>query len=97
MAVPLAVEAELTEPQAPEVPQVTVHVTPPFLESLLTTAVRLAVAVATSEVGGVGLSARVIAAGGVTVMVAEADLVVSVTEVAMTVTVAGAGTAAGAV
>jgi hypothetical protein len=36
-------------------------------------------------------------AGAVTVMVAEADFVASVTEVAVRVTVAGVGTAAGAV
>jgi ABC-type phosphonate transport system ATPase subunit len=36
-------------------PQVTVHLTPPLLLSLLTTAVRLAVAAVTSDVGAAGL------------------------------------------
>lgn len=96
MAVPLAVEVELKEPQAPELPQVTVQVTPPFLVSLLTTAVRLLVAPTMSDVGGTGLRATVIP-GAVMVMVADWDLVVSVTEVAVTVTVPPVGIAAGAV
>jgi hypothetical protein len=81
-------------------PQVTVHLTPPLLLSLLTTAVRLAVAETTSEVGAEGLNATEIAggAGEVIVMVVEAALVVSVTEVAVIVTVAGfVGGAVGAV
>ena len=80
-------------------PQVTVHLTPPLLLSLVTTAVRLAVAETTSDVGAAGLNATEIArAGGVIVMVVEAALVVSVTEVAVMVTVAGfVGVAVGAV
>ena len=98
MAVPLAVEAELKEPHPPEVPHVTVQVTPPLAESLLTTAVRLVVVATASDVGGVGLSATVIDVdAAVMVMVAEAVLVVSVTEVAVTVTVPEVGTAEGAV
>jgi hypothetical protein len=94
--VPLAVAMGLKVPHE-ELPQVTVQVTPPFLLSLLTTAVRLVVLPAPSDVGGVGLSATEIATARVMVMVAEADLVVSVTEVAVTVTVFEVGTAAGAV
>ena len=80
-------------------PQGTVHLTPPLLLSLVTTAVRLAVAETTSDVGAAGLNATEIArAGGVIVMVVEAALVVSVTEVAVMVTVAGfVGVAVGAV
>jgi hypothetical protein len=96
VAVPLAVEVELKEPQAPALPQVTDQVTPPFLLSLLTMAVRLLVAPLMSDVGGAGLKDTV-SAGVVMVMVAVAVLVVSVTEVAVTVTVLPAGIAAGAV
>ena len=95
MAVPLGVEVGLKEPQG-EVVQVTVQVTPPFLLSLLTTAVRLVVAPTVREAGGVGLRATEIP-GAVMVMVAEAAFVVSVTEVAVTVTVPEVGIAAGAV
>jgi hypothetical protein len=66
---------------------------------LVTTAARFVVALTTSDVGGAGLRATEI--GGVTaavmVTVADADLVVSETEVAVTVTVAGLGIVAGAV
>jgi hypothetical protein len=61
-----------------------------LLLSLLTTAVRLVVWLTTSDVGGVGLRATEIVGGGaVIVIVAEAVLVVSATDVAVTVTVAG--------
>jgi hypothetical protein len=95
---PLAVEAGLKVPQG-ALPQVTDQVTPAFLLSLLTTAVRPAVALVASEVGGAGLKATEIAggAGAVIVIVAETVLVVSLTEVAVTVTVLEVGTAAGAV
>jgi hypothetical protein len=69
-----------------------------LLLSLLTTAVRLVVWLTTSDVGGVGLRATEIDGGGaVIVIVAEAVFVVSATDVAVTVTVAGLGTALGAV
>jgi hypothetical protein len=48
-----------------------------------------------SDVGGTGLRATVIP-GAVMVIVADCDLVVSVTEVAVTVTVPPVGIAAGA-
>jgi galactokinase len=81
-----------------ELPQVTDHFTPPFALSLLTTAIRLAVALTTSDVGGVGVRATEIGGGGaVIVIVAEAVFVPSATDVAVTVTVAGLGTALGAV
>jgi hypothetical protein len=47
----LAVLAGLKEPHA-ELPQVTVQVTPAFLVSFATTAVRLVVALVASDVGG---------------------------------------------
>jgi hypothetical protein len=76
-------------PQAPPPPQVTDHLTPPLLLSLLTTAVRLVFVPTTSEVGGVGVSATEMDGGGaMIVIVAEAVLVVSATDVAVTVTVA---------
>ena len=96
MAVPLAVDVGLKDPQAPLLPQVTVQVTPPLLLSLLTTAMRLLVAPTMREVGGVGFRATEMP-GAVMVMVAELDLVGSVTEVAVTVTVPEVGIAAGAV
>jgi hypothetical protein len=95
VAVPLGVDAGLKLPHC-ELPQVTVQVTPAFALSLLTVAVRAAVVVAGTELGGL-LSVTAIGAFGVEmVMVAVADLVESVTEVAVTVTVAGLGAPAGA-
>jgi hypothetical protein len=77
---------------------VTVHLTPALALSLVTTAVRLAVALTASDVGGVGLNATLTPAdAAVIVIVAEADLEGSVAEVAVTVTVAGLGGVAGAV
>jgi hypothetical protein len=61
VAVPLAVDVGLKEPHDPPPPQLTVQVTPPFLVSLVTTAVRLVVAPTASDVGGVGVSATEIA------------------------------------
>ena len=74
-----------------------VQVTPLFVVSFCNVAVRLCVALtATLEVSGATVT--IIGAGaGVIVIVAEADLVVSATEVAVIVTVAGVGTAPGAV
>ena len=51
MATPLAVLVGLKDPHAEPV-QLTVHLTPAFALSLVTVAVRLAVALATSVVGG---------------------------------------------
>jgi hypothetical protein len=51
VATPLAVLVGLKEPHAEPV-QLTVHLTPAFALSLVTTAVRLAVAPVTSDVGG---------------------------------------------
>jgi hypothetical protein len=98
VAVPLAVEVGAKLPQAVAL-QVTVHLTPALALSLLTTAVRLAVEPAASDIGGVGLRATEMVGGGaaVIVIVAEAVLVASVTDVAVTVTVAGLGTVLGAV
>jgi hypothetical protein len=97
VAVPLAVLVGLNPPQAPMLPQVTDQVTPAFAESLLTTAVSDVVALVWSEEGGSGLKATEIGTAAVMVMVADADFVVSVTEVAVTVTVLPVGTADGAV
>jgi hypothetical protein len=62
VAVPLAVVAGVKVPHE-ELPQVTDHVTPPLLLSLLTTAVSDAVAPAVIEVGGAGLRLTEIAGG----------------------------------
>jgi hypothetical protein len=75
----------LKEPQE-ELPQVTVQATPLVWLSLLTTAVMLEVVPTMSDVGGAGLKVTE-SAGVVMLMVATAVLVVSVTEVAVTVTV----------
>jgi hypothetical protein len=83
----------LNVPQASVVPQVTDQVTPAFAESLVTVAVRAAVALLTSDAGMVPRVTEM----ALMVMVAEADLVESVTEVAVTVTVLPVGIAAGAV
>ena len=77
-------------------PQVTDHVTPAFALSLLTVAVNAAVALVTTEVGGAFRVTDMGAFGAEIVIVAVADLVESVTDVAITVTVAGLGTEVGA-
>jgi hypothetical protein len=84
-------------PQAPLLPHVTVHLTPPLLLSFVTTAVMLVVAPTNIEAGGCALKATEMTAAAVMVIVADAVFVVSVTEVAVTVTVAGLGGAEGAV
>jgi hypothetical protein len=97
VAVPLAVCAGLNDPHAVLLHE-TVHFTPPFALSFATFAARLAVAFTTSEVGAAEASVTAIGCtGAVIVIVAEADFVVSVTDVAVTVTVFPVGTAAGAV
>jgi hypothetical protein len=78
-------------------PQVTDQVTPALALSLATVAVKAPLVVAAREAGGL-LSVTVIGALGTEiVMVAEADFVESVTDVAVTATVAGLGAEAGAV
>jgi hypothetical protein len=94
----LSVAVGLKTPQAPALPQVTVQFTPWFCESLVTTAVSDAAVLVCSEVGGAGLKAtEITGAVVVIVIVADADFVGSVLEVAVTVTVLPVGTAAGAV
>jgi hypothetical protein len=83
-----------------ELPQVAVQVTPPFLVSLLTEAARLELVLITIDEGGCVTNETEIAGAGplaVIVIKAEMDFVLSVTDVAVTVTVAGVGTALGAV
>jgi hypothetical protein len=73
------------------------HVTPLFCESFCSVAVKAAVVDTCTDVER-GLTPTEIGNGAaVTVIVADADFVPSDTEVAFSVTVAGAGTAAGAV
>ena len=88
----------LKVPHAPALPQLTDHVTPAFAASLFTTAMNDCVKKPASsiEVGGAGLNVTEIVPG-VMVIVADADFVVSVTEVAVTITDEPVGTAAGAV
>jgi hypothetical protein len=64
---------------------------------LVTIAARLVLAFTISDSGGVALKATEITGAAAIVIVAEADFVLSVTEVAITFTVAGLGTPAGAV
>ena len=80
----------------PEQPlPVSVHVTPLLAESLLTVAVKFCVEpVVTFAVEG---DTATLIATPATVIVAEDDFVLSVTEVAVRVTVAGDGTELGAV
>ena len=83
---------------APEqpVPEID-HVTPLFCESFCTAAVKAAVVETCTDVER-GLTPTEIGSGAaVTVIVADADFVPSVTEVAFRVTVTGVGTDAGAV
>jgi hypothetical protein len=96
VAVPLGVVAGLKLPHC-ELPQVTDQVTPALALSLATVAVRAALVVAATDVGGLVSVTAIGALGTEIVMVAEADLVESVTEVAVTATVAGLGAEAGAV
>ena len=81
-------------------PQATVQVTPALLVSLLTDAATLAGVLITIDEGG-GVEKETATGGGgpaaVMVIDAETDLVLSVTEIALTVTVAGEGTVLGAV
>jgi hypothetical protein len=92
VAVPLAVVAELNVPQTPVpvLPQVTVQFTPAVS---LVVAENIAVALIASEVG----TPERLTVMAVIVMFAEADLVGSVTEVAVTVALLPLGTAEGAV
>ncbi len=75
---------------------VKVHVTPLLTGSLVTVAVNGWVPLVVT-VGFVGEMLTLMGGAVVTVIVAEADLVGSATEVAVMVTVAGVGTLAGAV
>ena len=96
VAVPLGVVAGLKLPHC-ALPQVTDQVTPAFALSFATVAVNAVLVVAAREAGGL-LSVTVMGAlGAEMVMVAEADFVESVTEVAVTDTVAGLGTVVGVV
>ena len=70
-----------------ELPHVTVHFTPAFALSFVTTAVRLAVPPTITDAGGVPLKATEMGDAALIVIVAEAVLVPSATEVATTVTV----------
>ena len=73
------------------------QVTPELLESLATTAVRVAVAPGFSDVGGGGLSETEIPLDPVMVMIAEANAELFCTAVAVIVTEPPLGIAAGAV
>lgn len=85
---PLAV-CEVIEPQAPGLPQLTVQSTPPLLGSLATVALTVPdPPVTTESVDGATLTTI-----GRIVIVAFADIVGSVADVAKTVTVLPAGTA----
>lgn len=95
MDAPLAVEAGETAPHS-EAEQEIVQVTPLLLGSLLTAAVKACVPPA-GTLAEAGEIVTVMGGGGVTVTVAEADLLGSATEVAMTITVRLADTVAGAV
>ena len=87
----------MNEPQS-AAPQFTVHLTCGFAEtSLVITALRLNAALIWREAGVGAKKATAIGMGGVMVMVAETDFVVSTREVAVTATVAPEGMADGAV
>ena len=84
VAVLPALDVGLNDPQLPLGAQL--QVTPAFVESLATTAVKVAVALICSDPGGAGFNVTEMPAGAVTVTVACADCVESVTEVATIVT-----------
>src|SRR6266481_641730 len=98
MATPVALDFAVPMPQAAPLQPVpeSAQVTPLFCESFCRVAVNGCVALtATEAVDGATLTE--IGGGAVTVMVAAADLVPSLTDVAVRVTVAGFGTLPGAV
>jgi hypothetical protein len=76
-------------------PPFTAQVTPAFAESLVTVTPNVAVVPTLTELGA-PVIVTVIAGAATIVKVTELDFVVSVIEVAVTVTVAGDGTVAGA-
>ena len=86
MAAPLAVLVGLKDPQELLL-QVTVQLTPPLAVSLATVAVRLAVAPAATDAGGLLIVTEM--AGAAMVMVAEAAAVVPEEVVAVMVTLVG--------
>jgi hypothetical protein len=88
-----------TEPQAGEQATplcVKVQVTPLAAGSFVIVAVKVCVPLTATD-GLLGASATLIGGAAVIVIVAEANFVVSATEVAVSVTIGVAGTAAGAV
>ncbi len=88
--------AGLNDPQAPALPQLAVQSTPLFPGSFVTVAATFAVPLTFKLTGGaIGIATAT--GGAVTVIVAEADLVVSAVDVAVRVTVFPAGALAGAV
>src|ERR1700722_833954 len=91
----LAVVAGLKVPHA-AAPQVTLHVTPPFLLSPATTAVSGEVLLICKTAGGVDANETLIPAGAAIVIDAEAVAVPSVTELATMLTVPPVGTFVGA-
>ena len=95
MGEPLEVVVLLNEPQLPELPQVTVQLTPLLARSFETVAMICAAVVTFIDEGGGCEIATWMA--GMMVTVAVADFVGSVTEVAVIVTVPPLGTDAGAV
>lgn len=86
----------MNEPQTPGLPHVTVQSTPLVIVSFVTVAVTLAVVPATILEGGCCVMATRMPDAAVTVIVADAVLVESVVEVAVSVT-GPAGTVEGAV
>jgi hypothetical protein len=97
VAASLLVVTGLNDPQTPPA-HVTVHCTCGFAEtSLLIVAFTDTVAPACREAGGTPPNVTVMGTGGVMVIVAEIDFVLSPTRVAVTVTVPPEGIAEGAV
>src|SRR5216684_2287510 len=98
MATPEALEFAESVPQAAPLQPVpeSAQVTPLFCESFCTVAVNGCVALAATE-AVVGATLTEIGGGAVTVIVAAADFVPSLTDVAVRVTVVGFGTLPGAV
>lgn len=92
----LSVCAGLKLPHCPALPQVTVQLTPALPGSPVTVAAIRAWMSVFRDEGGAKPDVKATVILDVTVMVAEADLVESVIDAAVTVTVFPAGTAAGA-
>ena len=96
MFTPLAVCAEVNEPQAPALPQVTVQSAPLVIESFVSVTLIAVMEEVATEVGRALVKTIMMGGAVVMVMTAVTNLLLSAVEAAFMVTVLPVGTAAGA-